>query len=58
MTKKCIYCRSEISPDSVIDFCQKCGVGAFGVKTFQTIVANMEQARERGDLDQNASDFP
>lgn len=50
MSKKCIYCGSEISDESVIDFCEKCGVGVWGQKMFDTIVQNMEDARDRGDL--------
>ena len=48
--KKCIYCGCEISSDSVIDFCHRCGVGVWGEKMFETIVHNMEKARENGDL--------
>jgi hypothetical protein len=50
MAKKCIYCSSEISDDSVIDFCKRCGVGVWGEKMFNTIVDNMESARSNGDL--------
>jgi hypothetical protein len=50
MAKKCIYCSSEISDDSVIDFCKRCGVGVWGEKMFKTIVDNMESARSNGDL--------
>jgi len=50
MPKKCIYCQQEISHESVIDFCERCGVGVFGKKMFDTIVSNMEDARDRGDL--------
>lgn len=50
MTKKCIYCKGEISEDSVIDFCERCGVGVWGTKMFQTIKKNMEHARDNGDL--------
>lgn len=48
--KKCIYCGKEIHDVSVIDFCHVCGVGVFGEKMFKTIVKNMEDARENGDL--------
>ncbi|MFH1151988.1 MAG: hypothetical protein V1788_02575 [Nanoarchaeota archaeon] len=48
--KKCIYCGAEISLGSVIDFCERCGVGVFGKKMFDTIVNNMEEARANGDL--------
>jgi len=48
--KKCIYCSCELSEESVIDFCERCGTGAFGEKMFKTIVANMQQAEKRGDL--------
>ncbi len=50
MAKKCIYCRKDINEDSVIDFCERCGVGVWGKKMFDTIVKNMEEAREKGDL--------
>lgn len=50
MSKKCIYCKLSISEDSVIDFCRKCGVSVWGEKMFDTIVHNMEQARENNDL--------
>ena len=50
MSKKCIYCGAEISDSCVIDFCERCGVGVFGRKMFDTIVSNMENARANGDL--------
>lgn len=50
MSKKCIYCKSEIPKESVIDFCSNCGKGVWGEKMFNTIVKNMEEAREKGDL--------
>jgi len=50
MAKKCIYCRKDIDEDSVIDFCGRCGEGVWGKKMFNTIVKNMEEAREKGDL--------
>jgi len=50
--KKCIYCGKEIDDSSVIDFCEKCGAGVFGEKMLRTIIRNMENAREKGDLHQ------
>jgi hypothetical protein len=48
--KRCLYCKAEINSESVVDFCEKCGVRVFGGKMFETIVQNMENAREKGDL--------
>lgn len=48
--KKCIYCGKEVSQDSVIDFCDRCGIGVWGEKMFRAIVKNMEDAREKDDL--------
>lgn len=50
MAKKCIYCSSEIPDESIIDFCERCGVGVWGQKMFNTILKNMEDAKERGDI--------
>tara|TARA_Y100000310_G_scaffold69026_1_gene64377 strand:+ start:5754 stop:5915 length:162 start_codon:yes stop_codon:yes gene_type:complete len=52
MVKTCIYCKCEISNESVIDFCERCGCGAFGEKMFRAIVSNMKMAEKRGDLSQ------
>jgi len=48
--KRCLYCKKDISEDSVIDFCEKCGVGVFGEKMLRAIIDNMNKAREKGDL--------
>ena len=56
MTKKCIYCSAEIPDESVIDFCEKCGKNVWGEKMFNTIVENMNNAKENGDLCHNRVD--
>lgn len=58
MVKKCIYCKTEISDDSVIDFCKRCGVGVWGEKMFQAIVDSMENARSSGNLNQGSITDP
>ena len=50
--KKCIYCKVGLEEDRVIDFCDRCGKGAFGEKMFHTIIQNMTEAGRRGDLEQ------
>jgi hypothetical protein len=52
MAKKCIYCKGEVSSNSVIDFCDNCGVKVWGLKMFNAIKSSMEESRERGDLEQ------
>jgi hypothetical protein len=55
--KRCIYCKGNLSDESVIDFCERCGKGVFGERMFNTIVENMSEAKHRGDLDQGASSW-
>ena len=53
--KKCIYCRCEIPTESVIDFCERCGKGVFGDRMFEAIIQNMQEAQQRGDLNQGGN---
>lgn len=53
MTKKCIYCGSEIASENLIDFCDQCGIRSFGSKMYRAILENVKQANVRGDLQQN-----
>jgi len=58
MVKKCLYCGVELSDDSVIDFCEKCGVNTFGRKMFDAIVGKMNKARDNDNLcHTHVSDF-
>ena len=50
MPKKCIYCSKEIDETSVIDFCERCGVGVWGGRMFNAIVKNMEDAQNKGNI--------
>ena len=54
MSKKCIYCKTEITQESVIDFCERCGVGVWGSKMFSHIKKSMEAARDSGNLNQGS----
>ena len=48
--KKCLYCGGEIHDESIIDFCERCGKSVWGEKMFNTILQNMQTAKEKGDL--------
>ncbi|MFH1290697.1 MAG: hypothetical protein ABIH92_04795 [Nanoarchaeota archaeon] len=54
MVKSCIYCKTDIHPDSVVDVCTRCGISVWGEKMFGAIVENMIGAREAGDLYQGS----
>jgi uncharacterized UBP type Zn finger protein len=54
MVRKCVYCGKELYDNSVIDFCEICGISAFGEKTFKAIIKNMQDAQTRGDLNQGS----
>jgi len=52
--KSCIYCKTEVHKDSVVDVCTRCGVGVWGPKMFKAILENMDSARKAGDLYQGS----
>ena len=55
MVKKCIYCKAQISDESVLDCCDRCGYGVWGAKMFNAIKHNMQTAEKRGDLEQGGN---
>jgi len=54
MAKKCVYCKCEVSSNCALDVCDRCGVGVWGQKMFSAIKSQMEDAKERGDLEFNS----
>ena len=54
MAKHCIYCKAAIDEQSVIDFCERCGIGVWGEKMFRAILESMKNARDAGDLYQGS----
>ena len=54
--KKCIYCKCQLSDESLIDFCERCGKGVWGEKMFNAIKANFEEAGKKGNLAQGGID--
>jgi len=54
MAKKCIYCKCSIEDERAVDVCDKCGKGVWGEKMFNTIIQNMKNAKEKGDLYQGS----
>jgi|WetSurMetagenome_2_1015567.scaffolds.fasta_scaffold122236_2 hypothetical protein len=47
---KCVYCKTQIPDESVVDVCRRCGIGVWGEKMFNAIIQNMEGAKDAGDL--------
>ena len=39
-----------MADESVVDFCEPCGISVWGKKMFATIIRRMEDARAREDL--------
>jgi uncharacterized UBP type Zn finger protein len=54
MVKSCIYCKTALEDNFVVDVCTRCGIGVWGEKMFAAIVDNMNDARTKGDLYQGS----
>lgn len=54
MAKKCIFCKKPLDESDVFDVCHLCGYKVWGPKMYDSIVENMQQAKEDGDLFQGS----
>ncbi len=54
MVKKCGFCKVEIAEEEAFEVCARCGQGIWGDKMFQTIRANMNGAKSKGNLYQGS----
>jgi hypothetical protein len=49
--KRCIYCKGEISHDSPVDVCARCGFAVWGEKMFNAIISGMSSEKAKGNMD-------
>jgi hypothetical protein len=52
MVHKCIYCKTEIPAAKALSVCKPCGVKVWGVKMYEAIDSQMNDAKETGNLEQ------
>lgn len=53
--KRCLYCKGEVSDESVVDFCENCGHKVWGPKMLKAIIKNMREAKDKGNISQFTS---
>lgn len=52
MTNQCIYCKCELEANKALSVCKVCGVKVWGLKMYEAINSQMNDARESGNLEQ------
>ncbi|MFA5953731.1 MAG: hypothetical protein WC812_04000 [Candidatus Pacearchaeota archaeon] len=56
MSKKCVYCKSDVPDSRSMEICDRCGVGVWGPKQWANIKNETDAAQERGDLNFNSGE--
>ena len=51
MANKCIYCKCEIPVSKALSVCRSCGIKVWGVKMYESIDSQMNDAKETGNLE-------
>ncbi len=52
MVHQCIYCKCELSANKAFSVCKSCGVKVWGLKMYEAIDSQMNDAKENGNLEQ------
>jgi uncharacterized UBP type Zn finger protein len=51
---KCVYCKQIINDERAVSVCDGCGHRVWGEKMFNAIKQNMDNAKQKGDLNQGS----
>ena len=51
MAKRCIYCKTDIEQNCVVDMCPRCMHGVWGEKMTNLIVSRMNEEKAKGNLE-------
>jgi len=51
MVKRCIYCKTEIDSNSVVDMCKPCMHRVWGPRMTEAIVSGMQKEKEKGNME-------
>jgi hypothetical protein len=52
MVNKCVYCSKEIPANKAFSVCKHCGIKVWGLKMYEAIDSQMNDAKETGNLEQ------
>jgi hypothetical protein len=48
---KCLYCQTDVSNESPVGVCKRCGVKVWGDKMFNAILDGMNKEKEKGNME-------
>ena len=51
MAKRCIYCKTDIEQNCVVDMCPRCMHGVWGEKMTNLNVSRMNEEKAKGNLE-------
>jgi Zn finger protein HypA/HybF involved in hydrogenase expression len=54
MANRCVYCKCELNANKALSVCKSCGVKVWGLKMYEAIDSQMNDAKETGNLEQGS----
>ncbi|MBM3247375.1 hypothetical protein FJZ17_02440 [Candidatus Pacearchaeota archaeon] len=52
MANRCVYCKCDLDARKALSVCKSCGVKVWGLKMYEAIDSQMNDAKETGNLEQ------